>query len=315
LSQGALWPAQDRTTGLGSVDRLERYYTPDPLAALCLSLLPWDGVRSVLEPHAGGGAFVRDLKRRGVFWTAYDTDPTSRVIVEHDATLIDFLTVQVGTFDRVVGNPPFSNAEEHVERALSLSPECAFLMPLDRLESRRRLAFWQTFPARRVTVFSERVWPGSRSIAWFWWDSRHNGPTELRCGPPSATDNFMSKHTIGGVDLRTFGAYLPPSGTYPDGQLMTEGLLLVKAENIEPLRLLLDGSDIVDIYAESQSLTLRGFGLLRGCFVIPMCDGETVAVFVVEGAYVPSLLNGLAQASQMALMTATATGSRLIFPH
>ena len=51
------------TSGRGQVDALERYYTPDDLAAFVVGLLP--PVATVLEPHAGGGAFLRALETAG----------------------------------------------------------------------------------------------------------------------------------------------------------------------------------------------------------------------------------------------------------
>lgn len=180
MTQGALWPDRDRTRGRGAVDHLERYYTPPELAEFVLDLLPWDEIRSVLEPHAGGGSFLRLLQRRaGVVWFAYDADPSSWACVEDFARCCDFLTVQHCDVDRVVGNPPFSNAEQHAEHALELAPEVAFLMPLDRLESAGRLDFWRRCPPRKVWILSERVWAGSRAIAWFWWCRGWTGATEL----------------------------------------------------------------------------------------------------------------------------------------
>ena len=181
MSQAPLWADLQRTTGRGSVDRLERYYTPDPLAQFCLGLLPWSGVRHVLEPHAGGGAFVRAAAAYDVDVRALDLDQHSRAVKEYGAVCADFLAdAPLPAFDRVVGNPPFSNAEQHVQRALEIAPQVAFLMPLDRLESRSRYAFWQAAPLRHVWVLSERVWAGSRCIAWFWWDREWSGVPGLQ---------------------------------------------------------------------------------------------------------------------------------------
>jgi hypothetical protein len=173
MTQVPIWPDRDRTTGRGSVDHLERYYTPDDLAAFLVGLLPWDGVQSVLEPHAGGGAFLRALRDLdGLQVKANDTDPHSWAVQHGGATCCDLFSLHTKA-DRVVGNPPFSNAEAHVERCLQLADEVAFLMPLDRLETAGRLAFWQRHPPRRIWVLAERVWSGSRACAFYWWTKTH----------------------------------------------------------------------------------------------------------------------------------------------
>lgn len=176
MSQLALGIADDRTTGRGSVDHLERYYTPDDLARFCVDLLPWDGVRNVLEPHAGGGAFVRALEHRGVPVFAMDVDAECWTLQERAATVGDFLTSSAPLVDRVVGNPPFSNAEQHVDRGLEFAREVAFLLPMSRLDSARRSHWWQAAPLRHVWLIAERIWPGSRQCGFFWFDRAHSGP-------------------------------------------------------------------------------------------------------------------------------------------
>lgn len=179
MTQVPIWPERDRTTGRGSVDHLERYYTPDQLAGFLLGLLPWRGIRTVLEPHAGGGAFVRALKRiRRLDVAANDADPHSWAVQHGGATCSNIFSFSAEV-DRVVGNPPFSNAEEHVTRCLDLADEVAFLMPLDRLETSGRLHFWQQNPAHRIWVLAERVWPGSRACAFFWWKKSSKRKTRI----------------------------------------------------------------------------------------------------------------------------------------
>ena len=150
MTQVPIWPERDRTTGRGSVDHLERYYTP-----------------------AGGGAFLRALRDLdGLQVKANDTDSHSWAVQHGGATCCDLFRLHTKA-DRVVGNPPFSNAEAHVERCLQLADEVAFLMPLDRLETAGRLAFWQRHPPRRIWVLAERVWSGSRACAFYWWTKTH----------------------------------------------------------------------------------------------------------------------------------------------
>ena len=194
MSQETLF-GEDYTTGRGQVDALERYYTPDPLAAFVLGLLPWHSWQSVpvLEPHAGGGAFIRALldptgaaKLSPNELTATDLDPQCWSVQQKLASVADFLdrenaptSVRGLPFRRVIGNPPYSAIREHVERGLEIADEVAFLMPIDRLESAARLPFWDRSPLRKVWLLAERVWPGSRAIGWFWFDREHTGDAAI----------------------------------------------------------------------------------------------------------------------------------------
>lgn len=206
--QTTLWPGLGYSTGLGSTDHLERYYTPDALARFCLDLLPWQiGIR-VLEPHAGGGAFLRGMGSISEIATldALDLDPKcwahttwhsktslrfpndrtpglhgrlSKVgMIESRFNRADFLSFDLEgrVYDRVVGNPPFSNAEDHVARALQVADECCFLLPVSRLDAGERVSFYRDIPLRKVWNLGERVWPGSRQIGFFWFDKRWKKP-------------------------------------------------------------------------------------------------------------------------------------------
>jgi predicted RNA methylase len=157
---------------------LERVYTPDALAHRCCGLLPWGkGNMRVLEPHAGGGAFLRALDGYTSRIHALDIDPTCWSVRERNAGVADFLGTKMirADYDRVVGNPPFDNAEQHVDRALSIAHEVAFLLPVSRWDAAERLQWWQDAPLRHVWLFAERVWPGSRQIGFFWFDRSFRG--------------------------------------------------------------------------------------------------------------------------------------------
>ena len=177
VSQESLWPDEARTTGLGSIDHLERYYTPDKLARFCLNLLPWEGIETVLEPHGGGGAFVRRFEHLVLpvkpKLHVLDLDNTCWVHRKWQGTPIlgNFLYHEpLPRVDRIIGNPPFSNAEAHVDRGLEVSPQVCFLLPMSRFDAGERVPWYSKAPLRKVWALGERVWPGSRQIGFFWFD-------------------------------------------------------------------------------------------------------------------------------------------------
>jgi len=170
---------------------LDAYWTPDPIARRLVGVLPVGEGHHVLEPHAGGGAFVRALMAADCRCVdAYDIDPTAPAIQKrlwpHARACRDFLSIEGGTWDWIVGNPPFKGAEEHVRHALALTRRhVVFLLRLAFLESAQRLPFWREHPARKVWVLAQRPsflgtgGTDSAAYGWFWWDNEHAGPTTM----------------------------------------------------------------------------------------------------------------------------------------
>ena len=167
--------------GAGRVT-LDAYYTPDAVARACVATIAAD-VRgaTVLEPHAGGGAFVRALLEAGADTVASDINPEAPALVDELGTYglhaRDFIAdgetwPDVGW---VAGNPPFNEAEAHVRRALDLSTVgVAFLLRLAFLESAKRADFWREHPPAEVHVFTNRPsftcgGTDSAAYAWFVW--------------------------------------------------------------------------------------------------------------------------------------------------
>jgi predicted RNA methylase len=155
--------------------KFDAYFTSDAVATALVERLSadcfWRG-GTVLEPSAGRGAFVRAIGKTdpcpdAIF--ANDMDPL-RVeelkalnAAESELPLIipscsDFLQLG-GAYDLILGNPPYSHAEEHARKALALRARCgvvAFLLRLGFLESEARVPFWKEHPASKVYVLSQR---------------------------------------------------------------------------------------------------------------------------------------------------------------
>lgn len=184
-------------------------YTPPHLATFLVDLLPWDGVRRVLEPSAGRGAWIEAVVDRHLHDPEADVLEVVGVDVDPHCGAADVLGMQrrlcrldpngggpgqtgldsvsyrfewgdgltlegLGDFDRAIGNPPYSALQDHVERALELSVEVAFLLPLDLLGGGEEIPRWLgRTPLRRYWPLRQRPWPKKlRGTAFFWWDRR-----------------------------------------------------------------------------------------------------------------------------------------------
>lgn len=140
-------------------DPLDRYYTPDPVALACVDALrreAWmPASASVLEPSCGGGAFLRALKAAGVRdVVAMDVDPDAAGLTLVSSMVGDFLTAEVPMTDErpdwIIGNPPYTNVEAHILRALEVARVgVAMLLRVSTLEGvdRYRRVWSQHQPA------------------------------------------------------------------------------------------------------------------------------------------------------------------------
>jgi hypothetical protein len=178
---------------------LDTYYTPDEVAGALVGLLPPAGPGTlVLEPHVGGGAFARAARTawRGSTVLGIDLSPSAPGFGDVDAHAIgDFLepaTVSAlarhGRPEVIIGNPPFSEAQAHIKRALGVATSdgwVGFLLRLALLESSKRLTFWRRHPPRRVWALAERpsFTGGGTDVktayGFFWWDLAWRGDTTL----------------------------------------------------------------------------------------------------------------------------------------
>lgn len=161
------------STGRGAERRAgDQYNTPDDLAEWIVKRFgttkTGGAIETVLDPGSGGGAFTRAF---GKILPA-----ALRVAVEIDTSLagderIDTIYLQQDyldeelpiadgkSFDLIVGNPPYSNAMEFIERSLELlkaDGRLVFLLRLSYLESKQRFKWWQNHMPSSVTVLSER---------------------------------------------------------------------------------------------------------------------------------------------------------------
>jgi hypothetical protein len=94
----------------------------------------------------------------------------------------------VDRYDLIIGNPPYSLAEEHVRLCLGLladGGQLVFLLRLAFLESAKREALWREHPPERVDVLTRRPSfthngkTDSAAYAVFRWRNGHVGAPEL----------------------------------------------------------------------------------------------------------------------------------------
>lgn len=169
--------------------------------------------RNVLDPGAGNGVWGREVRR---LWSAapimgIEIDPTfAKPSVYEWWNVVDYLDKDVSgvTFDLIVGNPPYRQAERFIRKSFELlepKGHIFFLLRLAMLESQRRAkGLWQEHRPKKVYVLGRRPsftgngktdatayalylwqkgWQGETTLDWLMWDyddEREEPPTLRR---------------------------------------------------------------------------------------------------------------------------------------
>lgn len=137
-----------------------------------------------LEPTAGDGAIIRAANavlRGGVAWEAIEINEEHRGSLEATGATVQIADVMAadlsGDYRMVIGNPPYSYAEEIIDRVLS-AVECpvAMLLPLTFLAGQRRDEFYRRHGIPDVLVLPRRpsfVGCGTAAVDYGWmiWQS------------------------------------------------------------------------------------------------------------------------------------------------
>lgn len=144
------------------------YETPSWISDKGLSTLTLPSEPLILDPGAGSGVWGGSA--RNLWPGAWIEGVEIRALPPPDNGSYDnwlpdsdFLRVQddvMGKYDLVMGNPPYSLAEEFIRRAMHLTKDGGFVQFLLRLPflegKKRRQGLWRDFPLYQLQICSER---------------------------------------------------------------------------------------------------------------------------------------------------------------
>ena len=163
----------------GKRKKSDFYETPYTLTRKFLDVEYFNKNSTICEPACGGGAITRVLKE---YWeddkiTVYDKET-------------NFLW-EMGEYDYVLTNPPFSIAFEFIQRAkLVAKSKFALLLPLSYLHGKKRydeIYSDKTYGLKKVYVFTRypmlgenlredgKYNTGMMVYAWFVWENGYSG--------------------------------------------------------------------------------------------------------------------------------------------
>jgi len=164
------------------------YYATEPKAAEMLLELE-QFASHILEPCCGAGHLANVLKDAG-----YKVECNDIIDRGCNDTTSDYLTRTEEWQGDIITNPPYSKAQEFVEKSLSLVSDgnkVAMFLKLTFLEGKKRRTLFDEHPPRRIWVSSSRLkcaingdfgntGTSATAYAWYVWEKGYKGSPEIR---------------------------------------------------------------------------------------------------------------------------------------
>lgn len=178
--------------------RNEADFYATPLETVYTLLDNYDGINPgdvILEPSAGNGNIIQALRKRGyknhIDAVELRQDEYGNLLNYADQVLIyDYLNplVEGQKYDVIIGNPPYSLAQEFIDKSLKLlkpGGRLIFLLRTNFLESKKRFAWWQDKIPTGLYVLSKRPsftgkGTDATSYSWFIWERREGVKQTLK---------------------------------------------------------------------------------------------------------------------------------------
>lgn len=129
---------------------IDKYYTKPSVVIECVELIKThvniDSNDLIIEPSAGNGSFVDQIKLLGTNYQFYDLEPENTDVIKQD-----FLELDCGEFKKnypnihVIGNPPFgrqsSLAIKFIKKCCTFSKSISFILPKSFKKDSMKKAF------------------------------------------------------------------------------------------------------------------------------------------------------------------------------
>jgi len=161
------------TTGLNR-NIIDKYYTKPEIATQCVkkfkAIIELKETDIVIEPSAGGGAFIEPLRQLSTQIYLYDIQPENPEIIQQD-----WLKWRPSTAEpiHIIGNPPFgrqsSTAIQFIKHSANFAQTIAFILP----KSFKKDSMKKAFPPLFHLVFEEDLPDNSFTV--------NNEPHDVPC--------------------------------------------------------------------------------------------------------------------------------------
>lgn len=131
----------DSNTGLNR-DTIDKYYTKNTVVDFCIELIKQHIEISkndlIIEPSAGNGAFIENIKLLSDNYLFFDIEPENDLIIKQDFLSYNLTTKQKQILKplskiHIIGNPPFgrqsSTAIKFIKKSAEFADTISFILP------------------------------------------------------------------------------------------------------------------------------------------------------------------------------------------
>ena len=131
---------------------IDKYYTKPTIVDKCINLaiehLKIINEDFIIEPSAGNGSFINEIKKITSNYIFYDLEPEHSEIIKQDYLLFDYPTNIQNNYNKihVIGNPPFgrqsSLAIQFIKKSCQFCDSISFILP----KSFKKESMQKSFP-------------------------------------------------------------------------------------------------------------------------------------------------------------------------
>lgn len=118
---------------------IDKYYTKDIIVKLCIDLFKNNidiDVNNdlIIEPSAGNGSFISDIKLLSKHYKFYDLEPDNNEIIKQDYLLFNYDNIK-NTYNKIhiIGNPPFGRQSslviKFIKKSCNFCDTISFILP------------------------------------------------------------------------------------------------------------------------------------------------------------------------------------------
>ena len=117
---------------------IDKYYTKPSVVTQCIELVKiYINISEndlIIEPSAGNGSFIEDIKTLSTNYKFYDLEPEHKEVSKQDFLEFDYKTLKQKDINiHIIGNPPFgcqaSLARKFIKKCCLFSNSISFILP------------------------------------------------------------------------------------------------------------------------------------------------------------------------------------------
>ena len=199
---------------------MDKYYTKPSVVKECIEhiqkYIQFNKEDLIIEPSAGNGSFINDIKRLTANYLFYDLEPENAEIIKQDYLAFDYTCIQ-NRYPKVhiVGNPPFgrqsSIAIKFIKKSCEYCNSLSFILP----KSFKKDSLKKHFPVDYHLIYEYDIPDNSFLVD----DKEHNVPCVFQIWEKREVTReitkklvphgyvFVNKHDTPDISFRRVGVY------------------------------------------------------------------------------------------------------------